>query len=652
MSGRADTALKVNLLGRFTVWRGSKVLSPKELGRRKCQNLLKLLLTERRRVFTQDQLIEALFPNLDPDKAAKNLRARISELRRLLEPGLKRGSNSQFVLRIGQGGYCFSEAAPCWVDVEAFQEQIEKTKEAERTGGWTDAIELCQQAVDLYRDGFLPEDLYEEWTLIPRERLRAAFLDALNHLADCHGRLRQYDRAIDCCQHILAADTCNENAYRKKMLYHYHAGEHGKALQTYGTCAQVLKQHLAVEPMPETRELYEQILSREVPPVPHGIPNNLPYQLTSFIGRRKEIQDIGSLLSAERLVTLTGAGGCGKTRLALKIATELQESFGDGVWLVDLAPLSDAALIPHVVASALRVGETTDRPLSETLKRYLQYKRMLLVLDNCEHLIETCAQLAEDLLVACPKLRILATSREELGLTGEVFYPVPSLSLPEQVPSPCSLEEYDAVRLFVDRIRSSRPDFAVTEKNASAVVQVCHRLDGLPLAIELAAAQTRTLSVQQIAARLDGSFQLLTSGNRTALPKHQTLRAAMDWSHKLLSEMEQTLFRRLSVFAERFSLEAAEETCAGTNVEKGDILRLLTQLVKKSLVVLDRHVEGTWYRLLETVRQYAWKELLESGEEHRSRRRHRDFYLRLAEQAEPQLQDANQWERQVRMEQE
>jgi len=214
------------------------------------------------------------------------------------------------------------------------------------------------------------------------------------------------------------------------------------------------------------------------------------------------------------------------------------------------------------------------------------------------------------------------------------------------------LEEYDAVRLFVDRIRSSRPDFAVTERNASAVAEVCQRLDGLPLAIELAAAQTKTLSVQEIAERLGHCFQLLTSGSRTALPKHKTLQATMDWSHELLTEKEQTLFRRLSVFAGWFSLEAVEEICVGKDVEKGAILSHLTQLVKKSLVVLDRRVEETWYRLLETVRKYAWEKLSESGEEHTSRRCHRDFYLRLAEEAAPQLLDAKEGERQLQMEQE
>jgi predicted ATPase len=276
-------------------------------------------------------------------------------------------------------------------------------------------------------------------------------------------------------------------------------------------------------------------------------PDNLPFQLTSLVGREREIAEVKGLLTGNRLLTLTGPGGCGKTRLSLAVAAEVKEEFEDGVWLVELASLSDPELVPQAVASVLDVREVPGRPLMETLSDYLGSKKILLVLDNCEHLIEACHGLAEALLRACSNLRILATSREALGITGEVSWPVPSLSLPDprHLPAIESLPRYDAVRLFIERAGTVNPAFTLTERNATAVAQVCYRLDGIPLAIELAAARAKVLSVEQIAGRLDESFGLLTAGNRAAMPRHRTLRTAMDWSHELLSEEEQTLFRRL-----------------------------------------------------------------------------------------------------------
>jgi predicted ATPase/DNA-binding CsgD family transcriptional regulator len=380
------------------------------------------------------------------------------------------------------------------------------------------------------------------------------------------------------------------------------------------------------------------------PRTPELPPHNLPLELSSFVGREKEVAEVQRLLENNRLLTLTGSGGCGKTRLALAVAGKLVKDSEDGVWLVDLASLADPALVPQAVASTLGVREQPGRMLTETLSDYLGSKKVLLVLDNCEHLIEACAELAEALLHSCPELRVLATSREALAITGEVTWVVPSLSLPDlrHLPAVESLFRYESACLFLERTAAVRPTFTLTEQNAPAVAQICYRLDGIPLAIELAAARAKVLSVEQIADRLDDSFRLLSAGGRTAIPRHRTLHATMDWSHELLPTEERALFRRLSVFASEFTLEAAESVCAGEDLERDEVLDLLSHLVDKSLVSVAERDGEARYRLLETVRQYGLEKLSESGDEEQLRERHARHYLALAEEAEPELKGEGQ----------
>ncbi len=374
------------------------------------------------------------------------------------------------------------------------------------------------------------------------------------------------------------------------------------------------------------------------------LPNNLPRQLTSFIGREKEIAEVKRLLSTCSLLTLTGSGGAGKTRLALQVASEMLDAFADGVWVAELAALADPALVPQTVGATLGLREYAGRAMTETLVDYLRPRSLLLVLDSCEHLLAACATLADGLRRGCPRLKLLATSREPLGVPGEMIWRTPSLSLPDphRAPRPEELAHCEAARLFVERAIATQPIFAVTAGNAAAVAQICRRLDGIPLAIELAAARIKVLSADQIAGRLDGSFRLLTGGSRTGLPRQQTLRATMDWSYDLLSEQERAVLRRLSVFAGGWTLEAAEAVCAGEGVEAQDVLDLLTQLVDKSLVVAETQAGEARYRLLETVRQYGRERLAAAGETARATLRHRDWFLQLAERADPEMLGARQ----------
>jgi predicted ATPase/class 3 adenylate cyclase len=390
------------------------------------------------------------------------------------------------------------------------------------------------------------------------------------------------------------------------------------------------------------------------------LPTNLPLQPTSFIGRKRELRELRKLVPASRLVTLTGPGGSGKTRLAIQLAAELVETYPEGVWLIDLAPLRDPALVPQTVASALGVREVPGRLLTQTLADWLKPRRLLLLLDNCEHVVEACAQLAATVMRTCPDLTLLATSREVIGIPGEVVWSVPTLSAPDPrqleaaaAHAASSLPQYEAVRLFIDRAGLVRPGFALTYQNARALAHICHRLDGIPLAIELAAGRVKALSPEQIAARLDDRFRLLTGGSRVALPRHQTLRATIDWSYELLSEPERAVLRRLSVFAGGWTLEAAEAVCAGKGVDAMDVLELQAHLIDKSLVIAEPEAGGeTRYRLLATNREYAFEHLVREGEIEEARRRHAEFHVALAEKADPALKGKNQAEWLKRLESE
>jgi predicted ATPase/class 3 adenylate cyclase len=414
-------------------------------------------------------------------------------------------------------------------------------------------------------------------------------------------------------------------------------------------------------------------LPQDFPPLQslNTIPNNLPIQVTSFVGREREVTEGKRLLATTRLLTLTGSGGMGKTRLSLQVATDLLDTFKDGAWFIELAPLTDPALVPITVASVLGVREEQDRPLMATLMDWLRNKQLLFILDNCEHLIEACAKFAHAVLHVSRETRILASSREALGITGESTYRIPSLETPnpeqvDQIPVE-ALTQYAAVRLFVERATQALATFSLTPANASAVVQICSRLDGIPLAIELAAARVRSLRVEQIAARLDDRFRLLTSGDRTAEPRQQTLRSLIDWSYSLLTEPERVLLQRLSVFAGGWTLEASEAVCsselsiASSSTLAGDgdepdlttddwqlptanVLDLLTRLVDKSLVVFDEQAIEPRYRMLETIRDYARETLQEANESERMRDQHLRYFVRLAEHSEPFLQSTQRAE--------
>jgi predicted ATPase/class 3 adenylate cyclase len=374
-------------------------------------------------------------------------------------------------------------------------------------------------------------------------------------------------------------------------------------------------------------------------------PNNLPDQLTTFVGRNRELREISDLIITSRLVTLTGIGGVGKTRLAVQAAAELIDRFPHGVWLVELAPVTDPTLIPWEIATALGVAEEAARPLMDVLIEHLADREALIVLDNCEHLIDQSAKISEQLLQAAPGLRIVATSREGLAISGERLWRVPSLAMG-------SGAEADAIELFVERARMVKPDFAIDPATAEAIFQICMRLDGIPLAIELATARLKVFTPNQIAQRLDDRFRLLTGGSRTALPRQRTLQATMDWSYDLLSGHEKTVLRRLAVFHGGFDFEAAEEVGHDDTVARFEVLDLLTHLIESSMIAVDEGEEAR-YRLLETVRQYSLDRLVETGEADIVRRRHAEHFRAIASRIDDELlgPDAPRWMRRLELEQ-
>jgi predicted ATPase/DNA-binding SARP family transcriptional activator len=510
-------------------------------------------------------------------------------------------------------------------------------------------INLKSEIINSHGD-FLA-DFYDDWILQEREHYRIKYLDALLALVQQLRSNSEYERAIEIAQRILQIDPANERAHQHLMFLYVVTGERQKALAQYEQCRLALQQELGLdEPSPETVALYYWIRQADAPPALAARLTNLPLPLTSFIGRVQERHELKERLGRARLVTLTGAGGSGKTRFAIQAGMEALDAYRDGVWWVDLAPLNDPARVPSTVMRALGLTTVIHQSPEETLVNALRDEQRLLIFDNCEHLIDASARLVEYLLRNCPALVVLTTSREPLNLVGEIVYPVPTLTVP--APGPLSvtnlLMQYEAVRLFVERAQAVNSQFSLNDKNAAAVATICARLDGIPLAIELAAACTRTMSAAEIAVRLDDRFALLTRGERTALPRQQTLYALIDWSSNLLTEAERTLFQQLSVFAGGFTLDAVECICDGENYHLSNSpslhhsitpsLHLLTRLVEKSLIVVMPQGETTRYRMLESILEFArekWASAVNvAATRPEVQERHFNFFFEIARQTD------------------
>jgi predicted ATPase/DNA-binding SARP family transcriptional activator len=616
--------LEIRLLGTFEIKEGKKTVG---ITSRPAQSLFAYLVLSAGIPHRREKLAGMLWPDSLEETARSNLRHALWRIRKVIPAK----PEAEYLLT-DDLSVTFNASSEYWLDVD----QVEKL-------GAGASIDHLMTVLAEYQGELLP-GFYEDWVLLAREHVASVFE---HHMARLLSLLQEQKRWLDTlhwAERWIELGQKPETAYRALMSAHAAKGDMSKVAAAYERCAKTLKE-FGIEPSEQTRALYQRLksgteASRATPAIlveeKRDIKRtNIPIPLTSFIGREKEVDEVVQMVNEHRLVTLLGSGGVGKTRLAIQASKKLLSQFRDGIWWVDLLGLNDGLLVSREVARVLELSESSNQPVTDLLVNQLGSRQMLLVLDNCEHLVSACAQMTDRLLSSCENLKILATSREALDIFGELAWHVPSLSLPGVDSTLQQLDQFESVRLFLERARVLQPQFRLSNQNAKPVVQVCKRLGGIPLAIELAAARVKMMSVEEIAGRLGDRFELLTSGSRAALPRHQTLRATIDWSYDLLTQSERILFQRLAVFAGSFTLAGTEAICGYQDLKHDEILDLLGRLVVKSLVVVEKTPTSTTrYRLLETIREYALQKLEDAGESSEARNHHLEYFVRLAELAE------------------
>ncbi len=655
--------LDVRLLGQFEVLRDGRRLT---ISTRNAQSLFAYLVLNEGKTHRRERLAGMLWPDSSEENARSNLRHELWRLRKALEVD----DESEAYFLADDLTIAFNTNSQLSLDVHRLESTPMEGSSAD---------ELIA-ALSAYRGELLP-GFYDEWVFVERDRLNILFEAKIARLLELLQAKGRWAEVLDWGNRWIAFGGWPEPAYRALMTAYANTGDISKAVATYERYTQALQKEMGMKPSEQTQALYKRLkagwktdaqISRPAKPqmdspettylLPRVQRSNLPRPLTSFVGREKEIQQVQRLISQARLVTITGSSGVGKTRLAIQVSNALAPQFRDGVWWVELVSISgivpskQESNDPHVkqdkssgidlinqeLAKVLRVAETPGIPILEAILEHLHDKQLLLVLDNCEHLIEACATLVERMLGNCPEVIILATSREALGVPGEKAWLLPPLSLPAQEYAMGfrDIVQSEAVSLFIERAGDVLSHYQPGDAEAPTIAQICLRLDGIPLAIELAAARRNLLSAQEIAARLDQRFSLLTGGRRTDLPRHQTLRAAIEWSYELLSEVERAIFRRLSVFAGSFTLEAIEATCTSPEIPREEVLPLIGRLVDKSLVTVQTSSQisdvPTRYRLLETIRSFGLLKLEQAGETRWMRDRHAEYYVLLVEAADPE----------------
>ena len=630
-----------------------------EIGAAKERALLAELVLHANQIVSRERLVEVVWGDNPPATAAATLNTYVSHLRSALEPG--RAARTQPGLLLTRDPGYLLAVDPERVDALRFERLAGEGRRALTAGDAATAAATLREGLGLWRGGALADFVYEPFAQAEAMRLEELRLSTLEQRIDADLALGRHHDLVAELRRLVDEHPLRERLWGQLMLALYRCGRQSEALRAYGELRTVLAEELGIDPSPALRRLEDDMLqqrpdlegpaapahladAQSVPTRPVRPPTNLPTRLTSFVGREDDIAEIERLCAGARLVTLVGAGGVGKTRLAVEVASRVLDEHPDGVFLVEVAPLSDAGGLYQQVLTALGVGEDDRRSPPETLAAHVADRRMFLVFDNCEHLVDACAALMEDLLSTGPGVRILATSRELLRVSVETAWRVPSMSTP---PADTGLEDlagFEAARLFLERARLMSPGLELPAADAGHVARICARLEGIPLAIELAAARTRLLSVGEIAERLDDRFALLSTGARTAPGRHQTLRAAVDWSYDSLSSSERRLFERLSVFSGGFTLQAAEAVCDTGELAPASVLETLGALVDKSMVLSDVGGAASRFRMLETLRQYGAERLAEAGQTETARRRHLAWAVALAAEAEPHLEGTGQAE--------
>ncbi|MFK4083080.1 BTAD domain-containing putative transcriptional regulator [Kribbella sp. NPDC020789] len=646
--------MRIAVLGPLAMWAADG--TPLDVRGVRLRGLLARLALSAGKPVSVETLVDGLWGTGAP--SANALQSLVSRLRASLP-----ATESSISIQSGPAGYTLTIGADC-VDAQQFEDLVRRGR-ALLGSEPEQAHLLLSQAEKLWRGEALVDLRDLPFAAIEADRLTELRLGAAEDLAEAAVACGRARDLITELERLATTHPLRERLHELLIRALYADGRQAEALSAYERVRTTLADELGADPGARLREVHLAVLrGDELDPVAVATPaplppaeprSNLRAPMTSFVGRREDVAELSRLLSnGTRLVTMVGPGGAGKTRLATETGRTLVEQSGDGIWFVELAPLGDAADVAPAVLAALGASEYVDvvppsslvpkqlrasRAATERLVEVIADRRILLVLDNCEHLVEEVAGLVDSLLAACPRLRVLTTSREPLSIPGEHLHPVGPLGLPpEDAPS----DDYAAIQLFVDRARAVRPDFAVTESNLTAVAEICRRLDGMPLAIELAAARLRALTPELIVDRLADRFRLLTSGSRTALPRHQTLRAVVEWSWDLLGSDEQAVARRLSLFSGGATLEAAEQVCSDDDLPPEAVLGVLASLVDKSLVEAVAGERSVRYRMLETVRAYGAEQLAAAGERDRFRAAHTTYFRRLLRQASPNLRTGAQ----------
>jgi predicted ATPase/DNA-binding SARP family transcriptional activator len=612
--------MQIRLLGVFAVDVDGGDVAARPWRLRKSRTVVKVLALAPDQRMQRDRLLELLWPERSATAAANNLHQALHVARRAVD-----GSGEDEGLLVIRDGLVVLHAdGPVETDVLRFRRLA--------AHAWaTREVDDFSAAIAAYTGELLPEDRFEEWTTRPRNDLRQAFCDLLVAQAAACAAVGQVGAALESLRRAVEADPIHEAAVRASMRLLAEQGRRAQALALYERLRQDLTETYGSDPDPESRRLYRDLLagSVETTPWPLSARSNIQPALTSFVGRERQIADVHRELARARLVTLTGPGGVGKTRLAEEALRHLVDRFRDGVWVIDVVPVTTAERLPDAVAEAIGLDPAAGTDPMRALVGRLINRHLVLLLDNCEHLVAACADLVRSLIRQCPELRVLTTSREPLHVPGEVAMRVPSLAVPSTTEQLDSALSQEAVRLLVERARDVRSDFRLDESNLAAVVEICRRLDGVPLAIELAAARLAHLEPAEVAERLSDALTVL--GGRDRMTRNATLRATLEWSHGLLTDDEQVLMRRLSVFGGSFSLRAVEGVCAASPLGRLMILDCLGRLVDKSMVQVERSADRSRYRLLDTIRQFGQERLVAAGERTALEAAHCAYFLKLAE---------------------